>query len=64
MAKKQDKAESTTSKFDVGNPEQLIYQNEMLKLTTLGGIKLDGLDRMRVTIKDGIEKLSTSAATP
>ena len=33
------------------NPDQLIYQNEILKLTTLGGIKLDGLDRMRVTIK-------------
>jgi len=33
------------------NPDQLIYKNEILKLTTLGGIKLDGLDRMRVTIK-------------
>ena len=41
----------TTKNFNTANPEQLIYQNEILKLTTLGGIKLEGLDRMRVTIK-------------
>ena len=40
-----------TKTFNTQNPEQLIYQNEILKLTTLGGIKLEGLDRMRVTIK-------------
>ena len=40
-----------TKTFNTENPEQLIYQNEILKLTTLGGIKLEGLDRMRVTIK-------------
>ncbi|MFY0602269.1 MAG: hypothetical protein JXR03_21530 [Cyclobacteriaceae bacterium] len=33
------------------NPESLIYQNELLKLTVLGGIKLEGLDRMRSTLK-------------
>lgn len=33
------------------NPESLIYQNGILKLTVLGGIKLDGLDRMRATLK-------------
>lgn len=33
------------------NSEQLIYDNDLLKLTVLGGIKLDGLDRMRATIK-------------
>lgn len=33
------------------NPEQLVYENEILKLTVLGGIKLEGLDRMRVTLK-------------
>jgi hypothetical protein len=33
------------------NAEQLVYQNELLKLTVLGGIKLEGLDRMRVTLK-------------
>lgn len=37
--------------FNTNNPESLIYQNELLKLTVLGGIKLDGLDRMRATLK-------------
>jgi hypothetical protein len=38
-------------KFNITNPESLIYQNEILKLTVLGGIKLEGLDRMRSTLK-------------
>lgn len=38
-------------KFNYSNPESLIYQNELLKLTVLGGIKLEGLDRMRSTLK-------------
>tara|TARA_R110002072_G_scaffold121230_6_gene254702 strand:+ start:3387 stop:5015 length:1629 start_codon:yes stop_codon:yes gene_type:complete len=38
-------------KFNISNPESLIYQNEILKLTVLGGIKLEGLDRMRATLK-------------
>ena len=38
-------------KLNTVNPESLIYQNELLKLTVLGGIKLDGLDRMRSTLK-------------
>lgn len=33
------------------NPESLLYQNALLKLTVLGGIKLEGLDRMRCTLK-------------
>lgn len=31
--------------------QQLQYGNEILQLTVLGGIRLEGLDRMRVTIK-------------
>ena len=38
-------------KLNVTNPESLIYENEILKLTVLGGIKLEGLDRMRATLK-------------
>lgn len=38
-------------KFNIANPESLIYQNEILQLTVLGGIKLEGLDRMRSTLK-------------
>ena len=37
--------------LNVSNPESLFYENELLKLTVLGGIKLEGLDRMRVTLK-------------
>ena len=33
------------------NTNQLEYQNKLLKIAVLGGIRLDGLDRMRVTIK-------------
>lgn len=33
------------------NPESLTYENEILRLTVLGGIKLEGLDRMRATLK-------------
>jgi hypothetical protein len=38
-------------KFNIANPESSIYQNEILKLTVLGGIKLEGLDRMRSALK-------------
>lgn len=34
--------------FKSDNPDQLIYDNEELELTILGGIRLEGLDRMRV----------------
>lgn len=38
-------------KIDTTDEQSLIYQNEILKLTVLGGIKLEGLDRMRSTLK-------------
>ena len=40
-----------SKKFNPSNAESLIYENQILKLTVLGGIKLEGLDRMRVTLK-------------
>lgn len=40
------------------NQEQLIYENDLLQLTVLGGIKLEGLDRMRVTIKLQLQESS------
>jgi chromosomal replication initiation ATPase DnaA len=40
-----------SSKFNKKNPEQLIYTNSILEMTALGGIKIDGLDRMRVKLK-------------
>lgn len=39
------------STFDKANAEQLIYNNTLLILSVLGGIRLDSLDRMRVTLK-------------
>jgi hypothetical protein len=33
------------------NPNQLEYTNKLIKIAVLGGIRLDGLDRMRVTVK-------------
>ncbi len=38
-------------KLQTENPEQLIYDNGLLILTVLGGVKLEGLDRLRVTLK-------------
>ena len=40
-----------TSKIDTTNPESITYQTEELSFTVLGGIKLEGLDRLRVTLK-------------
>ena len=44
--------------FNADNPDQLIYENDILQLTILGGIKLEGLDRMRVTIKVQLQESS------
>lgn len=41
----------STRKINTGNPESLEYTNDILKQTVLGGIRLEGLDRMRVTLK-------------
>jgi hypothetical protein len=38
-------------KLQVENPEQIVYDNSLLILTVLGGVKLEGLDRLRVTLK-------------
>ena len=38
-------------KIDVSNPNAITYITEELGFTILGGIRLDGLDRLRVTIR-------------
>jgi len=54
------------SKLNTTNPENLIYQHGLLTINILGGIRLDGLDRMRTTLKlvqsgvEGIEVEHTS----
>lgn len=40
-----------TTQLNTQNPNQLEYQNKLIRITILGGIRLDGLDRMRVTLK-------------
>lgn len=37
--------------LNTANPEALRYQTQELEITVLGGIRLEGLDRMRVTLK-------------
>ncbi len=44
--------------LDTTHAEHLIYKNGMLDIAVLGGIRLEGLDRMRVTLKIQIEHLS------
>lgn len=39
------------NKLDTQNPDQLIYSNGLMTLTVLGGVRLEGLDRLRVTLK-------------
>lgn len=39
------------SKINTTNPESITYTTEELSFTILGGIKLEGLDRLRVTLK-------------
>jgi predicted transcriptional regulator len=39
------------NKINISNPEAIAYATEELGYTILGGIRLEGLDRLRVTIK-------------
>ena len=47
-----------STKLKVDTTDQLIYENEILQLTVLGGIKLEGLDRMRITVKVQLQQSS------
>ena len=33
------------------DPQQIAYENDILQLAVLGGVRLEGLDRMRVTLR-------------
>lgn len=39
------------AKLHIDTPEQITYGNNFITLTVLGGVKLEGLDRLRVTLK-------------
>ena len=49
---------SATTTLNTTNAQHLIYENSMLTMEILGGIRLDGLDRLRVTLKITVEHLS------
>ena len=40
-----------STRLNTSNTEQLIYENDLLEIIVLGGVKLEGLDRMRTTLK-------------
>lgn len=40
-----------SAKLKTSTKDQMLYENDLLQLMVLGGIKLEGLDRMRVTLK-------------
>ncbi len=43
--------EQQKNTLNTSNPEAITYETEELRFTILGGIRLEGLDRMRVTLK-------------
>ena len=48
----------SSKSLNITNSESLMYENELLQLTVLGGIKLEGLDRMRATLKIALQESS------
>jgi predicted transcriptional regulator len=44
----------TVPAIDVSNPDAITYSTEELKFTILGGVRLEGLDRLRVTLRTEI----------
>jgi DNA primase/DNA-binding MarR family transcriptional regulator len=53
---------SQRGKLNTDNPELILYETDLLHITILGGIKITGLDRLRVTLK--IEKKEYSHHLP
>ncbi|MAE82080.1 MAG: hypothetical protein CMB80_05045 [Flammeovirgaceae bacterium] len=47
-------------KLDTTNAEHIIYQHPPLDIAVLGGVRLEGLDRMRVTLKVQVEHAAGS----
>ena len=47
-------------KLNIDNPELITYETQKLIITILGGIKITGLDRMRVTLKIELSQYTSS----
>ena len=46
------------NKLNLTNPDHILYESDMIQIAILGGIRLEGLDRMRVTLKIEVEHLA------
>lgn len=46
-----------TDKLNTSNPDHITYSHPPLDIAVLGGIRLEGLDRMRATLKIRLEQL-------
>lgn len=46
------------SRLDPTNADHILYQHPPMEIAVLGGIRLEGLDRMRVTLKIQVEHLN------
>jgi hypothetical protein len=44
----------TVPAISISNPDAITYSTEELKFTILGGVRLEGLDRLRVTLRTEI----------
>ena len=53
---------TTQPTFDPTNPDHLLYTPGMLDIAILGGVRLEGLDRMRVTLKINLAESSETSA--
>jgi hypothetical protein len=51
--------ESPKRKLETPTPDHLIYTNSILTIEVLGGVRLEGLDRMRVTLKVSLNQSDT-----
>jgi hypothetical protein len=51
-------ATATKKTLDTTNPDHLTFESGMLQIAILGGIRMEGLDRMRATLKIQVEHLS------
>jgi len=49
---------SKSLKLNTVNPDHLTYSHGMIKIAVLGGIRLEGLDRMRTTLKIEVAHLA------
>ena len=58
IPKAEEAAKEQLDKLDITNVELLTYQTQEVQITILGGIKITGLDRMRVTVK--VERRATA----